>query len=350
MKQQFKIIENNGCPFYQLRDEFKLADNALILPANKPMCLDLSNAISTFMDIGKSIKIDEKGCASESVSFTCPGCTGSIRLGVQKGMSDRIFDDSGKQSKAGNIAKRLSNFSMFKTLSELDLKELIPLLKMKTFVNGEVIVKKGDSGRNLFIMTSGRVEVADEDGISIAFLEKGDIFGEMSLLSGDPAGANIKVVESAHVLSIDARDFRKVLFRYPSLQIYLARLLSKRLARANMARTVELSSVMSGTISETSPSELFQTCSINEKTGVLTLQLTQGAAELLFNKGKLVKVKYGEKGDKEAFFELLKEKNGRYNFSPGLSPEQQAAEEIGHIMCLLMDGLSKMDEEEFVKK
>ena len=60
-------------------------------------------------------------------------------------------------------------------------------------------------------------------------------------------------------------------------------------------------------------------------------------------------MKYGEKGDKEAFFELLKEKDGRYNFSPGLPPEQESAKEIGHIMCLLMDGLSRMDEEEFDK-
>ena len=145
------------------------------------------------------------------------------------------------------------------------------------------------------------------------------------------------------------RRFRKVMHKFPALQMYLAKLLTKRLARANMERTVELTAVMSGTLSETSASELFQNCNINEKTGVLSLQTPNGTAELFFNNGKLIKVIYGDKRDKEAFFELLKVKEGRYKFVPGLSEKDSVLKEIGHFMCLLMDGVSKMDEEEFEK-
>ncbi len=46
------------------------------------------------------------------------------------------------------------------------------------------------------------------------------------------------------------------------------------------------------------------------------------------------------------FFELLKLKQGRFKFSPGLTPEEMDATEVGDFMHLLMEGLRRIDEDD----
>ena len=142
---------------------------------------------------------------------------------------------------------------------------------------------KGEPGKNLYIILSGLVNVVDDDGISITKLRNGEVFGEMSLISGDPVGATIKVVEPTTVLYIRGQDFLKVLNRFPSLQMYFARLLSRRLARSNVMISKEFSSGMTGTLSQMPPVELFQTLNYNQKTGVLKLNLSKGPCKLFIS-------------------------------------------------------------------
>jgi hypothetical protein len=130
--------------------------------------------------------------------------------------------------------------------------------------------------------------------------------------------------------------------------MYFARLLARRLAKTNVVRTEDLSSGMSGKLSDMPPSELFQTLNVNQKTGMLTLQLPKGSADLSFREGSLISVKYNDAESEEAFYEILKEREGRFKFTPGLSEEQMQAAELGDFMWLLMEGIRRMDEQESV--
>jgi len=337
------VIEDNNCPVYEHGDEFKLSGRLLTLPPDKAAC------IIFVLDITESYLNSEapEKCHIQSSTgyFNCTGpesgCTGSIRLKYETVSPDDIKKDD---ENSLSIVRLLSNFSIFKNLKENKIKELVSFLKIKQFDKGGSIINKGDPGVKLYIIMSGKVEVLGDDGVSIAFLKKGDVFGEMSLLSGDPVAATIKVVEPATVLYIDGRDFRKVLQKFPSLQMYFARLLAKRLAVTNAMRTDELTSAMTGKLSEIPPTELFQTLNQNQKTGVLRLRLPGGDAEISFREGDIIRARYGEKEDQEAFFALLKEKAGRFKFTPGLSSEEMISSDIGDFMWLLMEGLNKLDE------
>jgi len=362
----FKIIEDNNCPLYEIGDEFRLSGNALLLPRDRVMCLILAE------DIIKSINgySDEFRIDGDSEdTFDCGGCNGVIRLTYSKGI---LSAESGRKKDKGRqmpddpagrknndnadehaikndhdietIATLLSDFSFFQSLEQNDIKELVSYLKLRKFLNGEFIIKKGEPGTRLFIILFGKVEVVGDDGLSIAFLGRGEVFGEMSLLSGDPVGATIKVVDPTTLLYIHGRDFRNVLTQFPSLQMYFARLLARRLAKTNVARTEELSSGMVGKLSEMPPSELFQTLNANQKTGVLTLNLPNGNAAMFFKEGKLIRADYNNEENKEAFYEVLKQKEGRFKFIPDLPPELAEAEEVGDFMWLLMEGIRRMDE------
>jgi CRP/FNR family cyclic AMP-dependent transcriptional regulator len=188
------------------------------------------------------------------------------------------------------------------------------------------------------------VDVVDEDGISITRLRNGEVFGEMSLISGEPVGATIKVLEPTTVLYIRGQDFLKVLNRFPSLQMYFARLLSRRLTQSNILISKEFSSGMTGTLAQMPPVELFQTLNYNQKTGILKMNLPEGPALFAFRGGDIVKAEYGSDKGKSAFFSILGEKEGRFHFVPGLPDQDMALPELGMFMELLMEGLRKLDE------
>jgi len=333
----FKIIKADNCPYYNMGDQLNLSGNALLLPPEKPACVILVLDITeVFLNVES---LEESRLENKSVNiFDCSGCTGKIRLEYKK------KEKQIKDNEIGAIAGLLNNFSFFQILDDNDIVDLVPLLKIKKFAVGDIVIKKGEPGRNLFIILFGRVEVIGDNGISIAFLGKSEVFGEMSLLSGDPVGATIKVAESSTILYMNGKDFRKTLNKFPSLQMYFARLLAKRLAKTNVGMFEELGSGMVGRLSEMSPTDLFQTLNQTQKTGVLTLNLSKGAASVFFRDGEIIRAKYLDKENKDAFFEILTEKGGRFKFIPGLPPEAENDVGVGEFMSLLMEGLNRIDE------
>lgn len=349
---KFKIIEENHCPLYAFGDEFKLSGISLSLPHNKAACTTLVGDITEVFKLCE--KIDEHHPDGDSVElFNCTGCIGSIRLEYRKEKQIKVcqlpsFGPTVKKSEndISATANLLSNFSMFQPLSEENVRELVSDLKLQQYAKGKIIIKKGDPGVNLFIIVSGKIEVLGDDDMLITFLEKGEVFGEMSLLSGDPVGATIKVVEPTTVLYINGKDFRRMLDKYSSLQMYFARLLARRLANTNVIRSQEFASGMIGKLSEMPPTELFQTLNQNQKTGVLSLQLSKGPAKLFFRDGELLRAKYDNREGRDAFFEMLKEDEGRFKFIPGIPSDELGITDLGDFMWLLMEGLNRIDEED----
>jgi CRP/FNR family cyclic AMP-dependent transcriptional regulator len=222
----FKIIEDKECPHYSLGDEFNFSGNAILLPTDKSACLVLFKDLSEFIDNCANFESSNPDYEYNEICFNCSGCTGSVRLEYKK-MESSTGDVI--QAKAiDNIARLLGKFSIFQTLDEEEIKELVTFLRLKEYETDDIIINKGDPGKSLFIITSGKVEVLDEEK-TIAFLEKGEVLGEMSLLSGEPAAATVKVVEPTKILHLVRNESRKILHRFPSLKMYLSRLITQRL-------------------------------------------------------------------------------------------------------------------------
>jgi predicted Zn finger-like uncharacterized protein len=337
----FRIIKDDNCPLYEIGDEFQLSGKIFRVPVSKAPCLILAR------DVVKVLQNQEAGTLDPDPAFNCSGCTGRILFKYRKATRPAAPPaDDAPDTYVGAVINLLSTFPIFKNLGEEEIRDIVTFLRLNKFEEDDVILRKGEPGRNLFIIVSGKVEVLSEDGMSIAFMGAGEVFGEMSLLSGDPVGATIKVVEPTTVLFIGAKDFKKVLNEVPSLQLNFTRLLARRMAEINLARSEEFASGMTGKLSEMPPAELFQTLNVNQKTGVLTLKLPRESAYLSFREGELINARYRNKEGQEAFFELLKIKEGRFKFIPGLSPEEMELPEVGDFMHLLMEGLRKIDEDD----
>ena len=84
-------------------------------------------------------------------------------------------------------------------------------MRVAEYGHGEAIVREGEAGQSMFVVKSGRVKVRlEESGREIASLGRGEYFGEMSLLTGDPRTASVVADGDAMVLEIDAEVFRQL--------------------------------------------------------------------------------------------------------------------------------------------
>jgi CRP-like cAMP-binding protein len=102
--------------------------------------------------------------------------------------------------------------------------------------DGDCIVAEGTTGREMFIVASGRVRIAKAipDGhLTLGYVERGDFFGEMSLLESMPRYASAFAVGETRVLVIEPGSLLLRVRYDPSLALEMLKRLSTRLRQAN---------------------------------------------------------------------------------------------------------------------
>ena len=121
---------------------------------------------------------------------------------------------------------------------------------LKDFVvrykSGDQIYKEGDTGAEMYIVQSGAVEIARNLGGKdhvVAVMEKGDFFGEMSILEGLPRAASARALEDSELIEITSAVFDRMIRGNIEIAVRMLRKLSSRLQEAN--RKVEESLVQS---------------------------------------------------------------------------------------------------------
>lgn len=355
-KVVFRIVENRSCPLYQYGDSFNLTGIAIPI-ANKAENTFITTAIVNYPDDKKVCKILNGDLAKIIIQFergdkipicmiSCSGCTGSIKL--EHSHDDELQvtgSDQQLSNEVGSMVHMLSDFAFFKHIDEKNFDTVIRFFQLVKFGKGDLVLRKGDPGGHFYIVVAGTVNVLNDAGIVISTLGKGDVFGEMSLICNDTVNATIQVLEPASLLYIDQNNFRKILDRYPSIQLFFSRLMAERLKASNQIRAEDLSSGMIGNLAEIPPEALFQTLNANTKTGILTItELSKGTARFSFRQGALIKAKYDKFDGDSAFYQVLKESTGRFRFTPGIPPEDFEVPEIGFFMKLLMEGMRQLDE------
>ena len=105
-----------------------------------------------------------------------------------------------------------------------------------TYSAGEVIFHQGDLGTDMFIIQDGEVHIIKNiNGAShiLSKLEKGDFFGEMSVLESVPRSADAVAITEVRTLVINGARFDEMLRKNPEIAVRIIRKYSKRLREAN---------------------------------------------------------------------------------------------------------------------
>jgi CRP-like cAMP-binding protein len=104
------------------------------------------------------------------------------------------------------------------------------------FADGEVIVREGDDGAEMFIVQSGRVVISrrrDCSDTTLQVVERGEFFGEMSLLESMPRDADARAEGRTRLLVIGPGGLLLRLRRDPSLALEMLNTLSGRVRALN---------------------------------------------------------------------------------------------------------------------
>lgn len=107
----------------------------------------------------------------------------------------------------------------------------------RRFSPGDVIFAEGEEGYEMYFIRKGLVAITrrvGEEEQPLAMLEKGDFFGEMSVLEEYPErSATATAVDDVEVLALRGVDLQTVLPRNPNLALRMMSKLSERLREAN---------------------------------------------------------------------------------------------------------------------
>jgi NADH dehydrogenase len=104
---------------------------------------------------------------------------------------------------------------------------------------GEMVVRKGEIGREFFLITAGEVEVLAPDGDGVvARLGAKDFFGERALLEDTRRNATVRAATPVDVLVISRNDFRSMVASFPVLEEHFAKILKERHPEAMGERTL----------------------------------------------------------------------------------------------------------------
>jgi len=120
----------------------------------------------------------------------------------------------------------------------------------ETFNDGDIIVREGDDSREMYVIQSGSVVVMRNiDGVEVelARLERGNFFGEMSLLESIARNATIRALGQTKLLVIKPGTLLLKIRRNPTFAFEMLQQMSLRIRRSNARLTEFLSR---GTVSD----------------------------------------------------------------------------------------------------
>jgi CRP-like cAMP-binding protein len=108
---------------------------------------------------------------------------------------------------------------------------------INAFAVDDVIFEEGSTGRELFVVLDGEVEIAKIDGprkTSIIKLGKGEFFGEMAVIDGSARSATaIASAPNTKVMRINHARFVYLVSQQPAFALMVMDALSKRLRASN---------------------------------------------------------------------------------------------------------------------
>ncbi len=128
----------------------------------------------------------------------------------------------------------LRQAEILRSLDGEEIRKLSERVGVRVFAPGEVVVRQDDEGASLFIVRRGTLKVHIGDAV-VGRLKEGDVFGEMSFLTGEKRKATVYAATEVRLVEISKEDIEPAIRANPRLLESLSVLLAER-QEANLER------------------------------------------------------------------------------------------------------------------
>ncbi|HKF26521.1 MAG TPA: cyclic nucleotide-binding domain-containing protein [Candidatus Acidoferrum sp.] len=136
------------------------------------------------------------------------------------------------------LENHLRGVPMFADLSADFIEHLKSSVELLRFAPGQVIAGQGDAADSFYLVRIGFVKISEHypgGELVLAYVSRGDYFGEIGLLGGGTRTATCTALDHVEVVRISGQDFRQMVERFPNVRRGLEAVAEER-RRANAQR------------------------------------------------------------------------------------------------------------------
>jgi CRP/FNR family cyclic AMP-dependent transcriptional regulator len=131
--------------------------------------------------------------------------------------------------------ERLSQVSLFAGCSKAELKRIAALTNEIDIPTGRVLIRKGDPGRECFVILEGSAR-ASIPGKKSRTMRPGECFGELALLDSAPRSATVTAETDMRLVVLSSREFWAVMDENPRVSRKVLAAVAERIRDAERAQ------------------------------------------------------------------------------------------------------------------
>src|SRR5262245_57582153 len=150
------------------------------------------------------------------------------------------------------LENHLRGVPMFADLSADFIEHLKESVELLRFAPGQAIAKQGDAADSFYLVRIGFVKISENypgGELVLAYLSRGDYFGEIGLLGGGVRTATCTALDHVEVVRVSGDDFRQMVERFPTVRRGLEAVAEERRAanaqRMQMTHSVPIDQFLS---------------------------------------------------------------------------------------------------------
>lgn len=136
-----------------------------------------------------------------------------------------------------NVEDAIRDSYLARGLEEEQLQQLFAIAEIRTYSDGEPIVRQFDNTKDLLILASGRANILTVVGEPIGSIKPGMPVGEMSFLDDKPRSVSVVSCGTSEVVVLPAEPLRGIFTNRPDIALQavlnISRILCARLRAAN---------------------------------------------------------------------------------------------------------------------
>ena len=248
----------------------------------------------------------------------------------------------------------LRSSDLFENQPDEVLQAVLVQGRLEEYGPGAILFRQGEQGDRLYIVKSGVLEIlaAQTDGadpVPVAYLGKGEVLGELALLTGSPRTATARSPERAELFTLDKAVFLDLMKSLPAFSRNLCLVLAKRLEATTLKVPRSSAKQLQGNLRFFDLATVIQTLIGSHQTGSLVVTQEGGKqkiAEIFFFKGNIAKARVRHLSGDDAVFQLFQSPlEGEFSFTGRNVAEEEVQTDITMpAISLLMESVRLQDE------